>query len=67
MDSTADWITTTEAVRITGLSEAMLRKMAREGKLERQSGGRGRSAHFNKAQIQALAKQREEKEINERN
>jgi len=63
MDSTdnSQWITTTEAVRITGLSEGMLRKMAHEGKLDRHARGRGKSARYRREQIERLAREREEK------
>jgi DNA-binding transcriptional MerR regulator len=55
-----EWIKTTEAVRITGLSEGMLRKLSKEGKLVRKSNGRGQTAYYKREDILKLAQEREE-------
>jgi len=54
-----EWITTNEAVRITGLSEGMLRKLSKEGKLSRQNNGRGRPAYYRRGDVLKLMQERE--------
>lgn len=54
-----EWIKTTEAVRITGLSEGMLRKLSKEGKLVRKSNGRGQPAYYKREDVLKLMHERE--------